>query len=131
MMTDPIADMLTRIRNAVMIGATSVDVPSSGPKIAVAEVLQREGFVRGFELVERPVQNDIRIHLKYGDRGERVIRHIELVSKPGRRVYSSCKELKPVLGGLGIAVVSTSRGVLSDIEARSVRLGGEVICRIW
>ncbi len=131
MMTDPIADMLTRIRNAVMIGATSVDVPSSGPKIAVAEVLQREGFVRGFELVERPVQNDIRIHLKYGDRGERVIRHIERGSRPGRRVYSSCKELKPVLGGLGIAVVSTSRGVLSDIEARSVRLGGEVICRIW
>ena len=130
-MTDPIADMLTRIRNAVMIGATSVDVPSSGPKLAVAEVLHREGFIQGFELVERPVQNDIRIHLKYGERGERVIRHIERVSKPGRRIYSSCKDLKPVLGGLGIAVVSTSRGVLSDIEARSVRLGGEVICRVW
>ena len=131
MMTDPIADMLTRIRNAILIGEPRVEVPSSGPKLAVAEVLEREGFIQGFELIDRPVQNDIRIHLKYGKRGERVIRHIERVSKPGRRVYSSCKDLRPVLGGLGIAVVSTSKGVMSDIEARRARVGGEVLCRVW
>ena len=131
MLTDPVADMLTRIRNAVGVGKRSVDVPSSRSKLAIAEVLEREGFIQGFELLDRPVQNDIRIHLKYGKRGEKVIRHIERVSKPGRRIYSSCSDLRPVLSGLGVAVVSTSKGVMSDSEARRARVGGEILCRVW
>jgi small subunit ribosomal protein S8 len=131
MMTDPIADMLTRIRNAVAVGKLDVVIPSSGTKLAVAEVLQREGYIEGFEIVEKPAQNDVRVTLKYGPAGERVITNIERVSKPGRRIYKGVSELKPVLRGLGIAVVSTSKGVLSDREAREARVGGEVLCRVW
>ena len=131
MLTDPIADMLTRIRNAVAAGKSYLDVPSNKVKIAIAEVLQREGFIGAFELLERPVQNDVRIHLKYGSKGESVIRRIERVSKPGKRVYSSCGELKPVLRGLGVAVVSTSKGVMSDAEARKAQVGGEILCKVW
>jgi small subunit ribosomal protein S8 len=131
MMTDPIADMLTRIRNAVMAGKPDVTMPSSKKRLAVAEVLQREGFIEGFELVEKPVQNDVRIRLKYGPKGENVIQRIERVSRPGRRVYAGVDGLKPVLRGLGIAVVSTPKGVLSDREARASHVGGEVLCRVW
>ena len=131
MMTDPIADMLTRIRNALMAGKTEALMPSSKTKLAVAEVLQREGYIYGFDIVEKPVQNDVRVRLKYGPRGERVITRIERVSKPGRRVYLGVDEIKPVLRGLGIAVVSTSKGILSDREAREARVGGEVLCRVW
>lgn len=131
MMTDPIADMLTRIRNAVLVGKPDVTIPSSGTKLAVAEVLLREGYIECFDIVEKPVQNDIRVGLKYGSAGERVITHIERVSRPGRRVYRGVDELRPVLRGLGICVVSTSKGVLSDREAREARVGGEVLCRVW
>ncbi len=131
MLTDPIADMLTRIRNALLVSKPWVDIPSSGGKLAIAEVLQREGFIDRFELIERPVQNDVRVYLKYGQRGESVVRHVERVSKPGRRVYSSHKDLKLVLGGLGIAVISTSKGVMSDAEARKAHVGGEVLCEVW
>ena len=131
MMTDPVADLLTRIRNAVSVGKPDVVVPSSKTKISVAEVLQREGFIEGFEIVEKPVQNDCRIRLKYGPEGERVINTIERVSRPGRRVYRTVRHLKPVLRGLGIWVVSTSKGVMSDREAREARVGGEVLCRVW
>ncbi|MHC5053375.1 MAG: 30S ribosomal protein S8 [Planctomycetota bacterium] len=131
MMTDPVADLLTRIRNAVSVGKPDVVVPSSKTKIAVAEVLKREGYIEGFEIVEKPVQNDFRIKLKYGPEGERVITHIERISKPGRRVYRGVHDLKPVLRGLGISVVSTSKGVMSDREAREARVGGEVLCRVW
>ena len=131
MMTDPIADMLTRVRNALMIGSAEVTMPSSSKKIAIAEVLQREGFIEGFEIVTKPVQNDMRITFKYGPQGEAVINRIERVSKPGRRTYSKVEDLKPVLRGLGIAVVSTSKGVLSDREAREAAVGGEVLCRVW
>jgi small subunit ribosomal protein S8 len=131
MMTDPIADLLTRIRNAVSAGKADVTMPSSKAKIAVAEVLEREGYISGFEIVEKPVQNDCRIRLKYGPKGERVITHIERVSKPGRRVYRGVDGLKPVLRGLGISVVSTSKGVMSDREAREARVGGEVLCQVW
>jgi small subunit ribosomal protein S8 len=131
MMTDPISDFLTRIRNAVRNGRSDVVIPSSKTKLAIAEALRREGFIENFEIVTKPVQNDVLVRLKYGPRGERVITHIERVSKPGRRIYASVGDLKPVLRGLGIAVVSTSKGVLSDREARQANVGGEVLCRVW
>ena len=131
MMTDPIADMLTRMRNALMRGRPDVVMPSSSKKLAVAEVLEREGFIAGFEIVTKPVQNDLRVRFKYGPAGESVIGKMERVSKPGRRVYSGVQDLTPVLRGLGIAVISTSKGVMSDREARKAAVGGEVLCRVW
>ena len=133
MMTDPLADMLTRIRNAVRIERPLVEMPLSKFKRGVADVLKREGFIWDWEEVEmkdKPV-NDLRVVLKYGPNGEKVIRHIKRVSKPGRRIYRGVGDLKPVLGGLGITVVSTSKGVLSDREARQSKIGGEVICEVW
>jgi small subunit ribosomal protein S8 len=131
MMTDPIADMLTRIRNAVRIERPQVDMPLSKVKRGLAEVLKREGYVWDWEEVEGRPASLLRIHLKYGPNGERVIRKIRRVSRPGRRVYSKATDMRPVLGGLGISVVSTSRGVISDREARQRKLGGEVLCEIW
>ena len=131
MMTDPIADMLTRIRNAVRVERPHVELPVSKVKRGLAEVLKREGYIWDWEEVATRPANQIRIHLKYGQNGERVIRHIRRVSKPGRRVYSGAAKLKPVLGGLGISIISTSRGVISDREARQRKLGGEVLCEVW
>lgn len=131
MLTDPVADMLTRIRNAVRSGKAEVLVPASKLKLGIAEVLKREGYIEGFEIVQRPVQNEIRIRLKYGPAGEPVITHIERVSKPGRRIYLGVKKLKPVLRGLGISILSTPKGVLSDREARQANVGGETLCRVW
>ncbi len=131
MMTDPIADMLTRIRNAVRVERPHVDMPISKVKRGLAEVLKREGYIWDWEEVESSPANLLRIHLKYGPNGEQIIRRIRRVSKPGRRVYSGAAALKPVLGGLGIRVISTSRGVISDREARQRKLGGEVLCEIW
>ena len=134
MMTDPIADMLTRIRNAVRIERASVEIPNSKVKQGLADVLKREGYIWDWESLESgdtsPVKS-LRLDLKYGPNGERVIRHIKRISKPGRRVYSRSRELKPILQGTGISVVSTSRGVVSDREARQRNLGGEVLCEIW
>jgi small subunit ribosomal protein S8 len=131
MMTDPIADMLTRIRNAVRVERPHVDMPVSKVKRGMAEVLKREGYIWDWEEVADKPTNHLRVHLKYGPNGERLIRRIRRVSKPGRRVYSGATELKPVLGGLGICIISTSRGVISDREARQKKLGGEVLCEIW
>ena len=131
MMTDPIADMLTRIRNAVRVERPHVEMPMSKVKRGLAEVLKREGYVWDWEEIEAKPANNLRIHLKYGPNGERVIRHVRRISKPGRRVYSGAAKLKPVLNGLGICVISTSRGVISDREARQRNLGGEVLCEIW
>ncbi|OHB81478.1 MAG: 30S ribosomal protein S8 [Planctomycetes bacterium RBG_16_64_12] len=131
MMTDPIADMLTRIRNAVRVERPHVDMPLSKVKRGLAEVLKREGYIWDWEEVEADPAKQLRIHLKYGPNGERVIRHVRRISKPGRRVYSGAAKLKPVLNGLGIFVISTSRGVISDREARRRKLGGEVLCEIW
>ena len=131
MMTDPIADMLTRIRNAVRVERPYVDLPLSKVKRGLAEVLKREGYIWDWEEVPMDPAIQLRLHLKYGPNGERVIRTIRRVSKPGRRVYSGSTQLKPVLGGLGISVISTSRGVISDREARQRKLGGEVLCEIW
>lgn len=133
MMTDPIADMLTRIRNAVRIERPIVEMPHSKVKRGVAEVLKREGYIWDWreEDAEGTPGKQLCIDLKYGPNGERVIRHIKRVSKPGRRVYSRANGLKPILNGLGISIISTSRGVVSDREARQKNLGGEVLCELW
>jgi small subunit ribosomal protein S8 len=131
MMTDPIADMLTRIRNAVRVEKPNVDLPLSKVKRGLAEVLKREGYIWDWEEVPEKPASQLRLHLKYGPNGERVIRRIRRVSKPGRRVYSGATGLKPILGGLGISIISTSRGVISDREARQRKLGGEVLCEVW
>ncbi len=131
MMTDPIADMLTRIRNAVRVERPQVEMPMSKVKRGLAEVLKREGYIWDWEELETRPANQIRIHLKYGPNGEQVIRRIRRISKPGRRVYSGAAEMRPILGGLGISIVSTSRGVISDREARQRKLGGEVLCEVW
>jgi small subunit ribosomal protein S8 len=131
MMTDPIADMLTRIRNAVRVERPHVDLPLSKVKCGLAEVLKREGYIWDWETVQAQPAHHLRIHLKYGPNGERVIRHLRRVSKPGRRVFSGAAKLRPVLNGLGIFVISTSRGVVSDREARQRKLGGEVLCEVW
>ena len=133
MMIDPIADMLTRIRNAVRVERPIVEMPLSKVKRGVAEVLKREGYIWDFR-EEQPDGHPVKqlmIDLKYGPNGERVIRHIKRVSKPGRRVYSRATELRPILNGLGISIISTSRGVISDREARQKKLGGEVLCEQW
>ena len=131
MMVDPIADMLTRIRNAVRVERPNVEMPASKVKTGVADVLKREGYIWDYQIVEAQPVSQLQIELKYGHNGERVIQHIQRVSKPGRRIYSKAKELKPVLNGLGISVLSTSRGVISDREARQRGVGGEVLCEIW
>jgi len=131
MMTDPIADMLTRIRNAVRVERPHVEMPVSKVKRGLADVLKREGYIWDWSEAETTPVKNLRIELKYGPNGERVIQHIRRVSTPGRRVYAKARNLRPVLDGLGISVLSTSRGVLSDREARQRNLGGEVLCEIW
>jgi small subunit ribosomal protein S8 len=131
MMTDPIADMLTRIRNAVAIERPHVDIPLSKVKQGIAAVLQREGYIWDFEVIEQKPVSMLRLNLKYGPNGERVIQFIKRVSKPGCRVYSHSQALPEVLQGLGISVVSTNKGLLSNREAKAQGVGGEVLCTIW
>jgi small subunit ribosomal protein S8 len=131
MMTDPIGDMLTRIRNAQMRGKSKVVTPASAMRARVLEVLQSEGFIRGFARVDYDGgKAELEIELKYFD-GEPVIREIHRVSKPGRRVYSSIKELPVVFNGLGISILSTPKGVMSDSQAREHNVGGEVLCEVF
>ena len=131
-MTDPVADMLTRVRNALRIERREVSMPSSRLKVGVASVLKREGFVADYAVEKADaVRPSLTVTLKYGPEGEKVINEIKRVSKPGRRVYCGADELPRVLNGLGIAVVSTPKGVLSDREARKEHVGGEVLCTIW
>lgn len=130
-MTDPIADLLTRIRNANMVRHEKLEVPASNLKKQVAEILKREGFVRDVEYIEDNKQGIIRIFLKYGSNNERVITGLKRISKPGLRVYAKADEVPRVLNGLGIAIVSTSQGVLSDKEARQKQTGGEVLAYVW
>ena len=130
-MTDPIADMLTRIRNANMVGHEKLELPASKLKQEIADILKREGFVRDYELVEDNKQGVLRIFLKYGKNNERVISGLKRISKPGLRVYAKADEVPKVLNGLGIAIVSTSKGVLSDKEARNQAVGGEVLAYVW
>lgn len=130
-MTDPIADMLTRIRNANMVGKESVNIPSSKIKIGIAEVLKREGFVDDFKNISDDKQGLLRVYLKYGSLKERVINCIERGSKPGRRVYRKVEDIKNILNGVGISIYSTSKGILSNKECRRNNIGGELICTIW
>jgi small subunit ribosomal protein S8 len=131
MMTDPIADMLTRIRNAVRVEKPHVTMGLSKVKRGLAEVLKREGYIWDWREVEGEPMPQLHLELKYGPNGERVIRHLKRVSKPGCRVYKGSSELRPVLNGMGISIISTSRGVISDREARQRNLGGEVLCELW
>lgn len=130
-MTDPIADMLTRIRNANTVGHDKVEVPGSNMKRAVVEILKQEGFIRDAEFVPDNKQGVIRVFLKYGSNQERVITGLKRISKPGLRVYAGNTEIPRVLGGLGIAILSTSKGLMTDKEARRQKVGGEVLCYVW
>jgi len=137
-MTDPIADMLTRLRNAVTAKHTRVDMPASKLKAEIARILQDEGYIQGFRLVEEPAEKTgrqprqvIRVFLKYGPRGEKVISGIERISRPGRRVYIGVEEVPAVLGGLGTSILTTSRGVMTGRAARKAGVGGEVLCNVW
>jgi len=131
-MSDPIADMLTRIRNANTAKHKTVDIPSSRVKVAIASILVKEGYVKGYEIIEDGVNKTMRITMKYGrDRNEKVIAGLKRISKPGLRVYASCEDMPKVLGGLGCAIVSTNKGILTDREARSLGVGGEVMAFIW
>ena len=130
-MTDPIADMLTRIRNANTVKHETVDVPASNIKKEIVRILLEEGFVRGYDVIEDEKQGIIRIQLKYGQSGERVIQGIKRISKPGMRVYTNAYEVPKVLNGLGIAIISTSQGLKTDKEARQLGVGGEVLAYIW
>ncbi|MBO5561920.1 MAG: 30S ribosomal protein S8 [Firmicutes bacterium] len=131
-MSDPIADMLTRIRNANTAKHNTVDVPSSKMKVAIADILTKEGYVQGYEIIEDGVKKTMRITLKYGkDKNEKVISGIKRISKPGLRFYTSSEDMPRVLGGMGIAIVSTNKGVITDKEARKLGVGGEVIAYVW
>ncbi len=130
-MTDPIADYLTRIRNANMAKHDSVEIPASNIKKSISEILKREGFIRDYEVADDNKQGVIKVFLKYGPNGEHVISGLKRISKPGLRNYVSAEDLPKVLNGLGIAIVSTSAGVITDKEARQKNVGGEVIAYVW
>jgi small subunit ribosomal protein S8 len=130
-MSDPVADMLTRIRNANIVRHETVEIPASKVKREIAEILKKEGFIRDAEYVEDSKQGIIRLFLKYGSNNERVISGLKRISKPGLRVYTKSQEIPRVLGGLGIAIISTSKGVMTDKDARQSKAGGEVICYVW
>ena len=131
--TDSISDMLTRIRNAVHATHESVEIPASKLKVQVAGVLKKEGYISSYELLDEsnPVKKSIKIFLKYGPRGEKLITGIQRVSKPGLRVYTKSKDAKRVLDSLGIYIISTSKGLMTDRQARKEKVGGEVLCQVW
>lgn len=131
MMTDPIADMLSRIRNANNARHKSVDIPCSNIKKEIAQILLDEGYIKGFDVVEDDKQGMIKVDLKYSEDGEKVISGLKRISKPGLRVYVKCEDVPKVLGGLGIAIISTSKGIITDKKARQEKVGGEVICYVW
>jgi len=129
--SDPIADMLTRIRNAAKARFNSVDVPGSKLKIEIAKILKEEGFIRNYKFLKDGKQGILRIYLKYGPGQSKVIYGLERISKPSRRVYVKCKDIKPVYNGMGVAILSTSKGIMTDKTARREKLGGEVLCNLW
>lgn len=130
-MTDPIADMLTRIRNANMNKQDKVDIPSSNLKMELARVLKEEGYIKNFKLLKDRKQGVVRVYLKYSQEESRVITGLKRVSKPGTRVYVAAEDIPRVMGGLGVAILSTSKGVMADNESRKRNIGGEVLCYIW
>ena len=129
--SDPIADMLTRVRNAAKAKFNSVDVPGSTLKIELAKILKNEGYIRNYKFLKDGKQGILRVYLKYGQAQSNVIYKIKRISKPSRRVYVKCKEIKPVYNGLGIAILSTSKGVMTDKKARQEKVGGEILCQVW
>jgi small subunit ribosomal protein S8 len=130
-MSDPIADMLTRVRNAGKAKFNSVDIPGSKVKFELAKLLKDEGYIRNYKFIKDNKQGVLRVYLKYGDKQEHSILRIDRVSKPSKRVYVKGKDIKPVYNGLGIAVLSTSKGIMTDKHAREKNIGGEVICNVW
>ena len=130
-MTDPISDMLTRIRNAVRARHPRVEIPHSHMKMAIASILKAEGYVTGVAAVEKGKFRSIRITLRYDDEGSPVLSGIQMVSRPGRRIYAGSREIPPVMGGLGLSIVSTPKGVLSGRDARKAGVGGEIVCQVW
>jgi len=131
-MTDPIADLLNRIRTAHMAKHDRLDVPASNLKTEICGLLKEQGYIKDFQLLDDdPIKRQIRVFLKYTPEGNPMIRHLQRVSKPGRRVYRDAEDLRPVLSGLGVGIVSTSQGLLTDKEARQRRVGGEVLCEVW
>jgi len=130
-MSDPLADMLTRIRNAGMVRYETVDVPMSNLKVGVAKVLREEGYIKDYQVIDDKTQGILRIELKYGPNAEKVISGLRRVSKPGVRKYVKADDIPKVMSGLGISILSTSKGIITDREARRLRIGGEVLCEAW
>jgi small subunit ribosomal protein S8 len=130
-MTDPVADMLTRIRNGIMASYDEVEVPSSKMKVSIAKILKFEGYIRNYKVIEGKTQARLMIHLKYGENKSPVIKGLKRVSKPSCRVYARCNKIPKVLNGLGVNIISTSKGVVTDREARKMGVGGEIICSVW
>jgi len=130
-MSDPLADMLTRIRNGVAAGFDSVDMPLSKLKVGVAKVLVQEGYIKDYQVLDQGVQGTLKINLKYGPHGEKIITGIRRVSKPGLRQYNKADRILKVMSGLGVSILSTSRGIISDRDARKQKVGGEVLCEVW
>ena len=130
-MTDPVADMLTRIRNGIMASYDEVEVPSSKMKVSIAKILKFEGYIRNYKVIEGKTQARLMVHLKYGENKSPAINGLKRVSKPSCRVYARCGKIPKVLNGLGINIISTSKGVMTDREARKMGIGGEIICSVW
>ena len=129
--SDPIADMLTRIRNAAKAKFNSVDIPGSTLKTEVAKILKNEGYVRNYKFLKDGKQGILRVYLKYGEGQSNVIYGLKRISKPSRRVYVRCKEIKPIYNGMGITILSTSKGIMTDKKARQEKVGGEILCHVW
>ena len=130
-MTDPLADMLTRIRNAGMVKFETVEMPLSKVKTGVAAILKKEGFINDYQVLDTDTQGILRIEMKYDQNNERIITNLKRVSKPGRRVYVKHDQIPKVMSGLGIAIISTSKGIFTDKEARAMKIGGEILCEVW
>jgi small subunit ribosomal protein S8 len=130
-MTDPLADMLTRIRNAGMVKFEAVEMPLSKVKTGVAAILKKEGFINDYQVLDTDTQGVLRIEMKYDQNNERIITNLKRVSKPGRRIYVKHDQIPKVMSGLGIAIISTSKGIFTDKEARSMKIGGELLCEVW
>ncbi len=130
-MTDPIANYLTLLRNALQAKQQKVDIPSSKLLVEISKLLKEEGYINNFKVTEEGIKTILRVYLKYGSKGEQVISGLQRVSRPGCRVYSSCKSVPRVLGGLGISILTTPKGILSGAQARRQRVGGEILCNVW
>lgn len=130
-MTDPLADMLTRIRNAGMVKFETVEMPLSKVKTGVAAILKKEGFINDYQVLDTDTQGVLRIEMKYDQNNERIITNLKRISKPGRRIYVKHDKIPKVMSGLGIAIISTSKGIFTDKEARAMKIGGELLCEVW